>query len=231
VQDIPNVQETPNQSAGNAQLYSGGEVQATMHSVHEHYEICQAPNERATHDVAPVGVQSANSMSDVRQADSVTPSSGLHVIAQPTGDYESDVTDVYISPESKVGQARSVSGLGSMPISSRLALDDEQTMVVQQNNYVLTSKDSNESYPLVLPCIIGRSRNASDIKVSTRASVSRKHARISVSAGSIMIQDLGTTNGTYVNGVPVSNGAGMQLMDGCTVRLGDEDYIFEMRRV
>lgn len=230
VQDGPNLQEAPNQSARNAQLYSSGDARPTTHSVYERRELYQAPNELAAHDVVPARVQSTNSISNVRQVDSATPSMGLHMITQPAVDYESDVTEVYISPESKVGRARSVSGLGSMPIPSRSALDDEQTMVVQQDNYVLTSKDSNESYTLVLPCIIGRSRNASDVKVSTRASVSRRHARIFVSAGNIMIQDLGTTNGTYVNGAPVSNGAEMQLKDGCTVRLGDEDYLFELRR-
>jgi hypothetical protein len=49
--------------------------------------------------------------------------------------------------------------------------------------------------------------------------VSRRHAAIRLEGGSLAIQDLGSTNGTYVNGARIS--AVTTLKDGDEVRLGN----------
>ncbi len=51
--------------------------------------------------------------------------------------------------------------------------------------------------------IVGRARDA-DFRVDD-ANVSRRHAAIYWDDGRIMVQDLGSTNGTMVNGYPVTN--------------------------
>jgi DNA-binding winged helix-turn-helix (wHTH) protein len=48
--------------------------------------------------------------------------------------------------------------------------------------------------------------------------VSRRHARITVHEGVASIEDLGSTNGTSVNGLRISTAA--ELTDGCEVALG-----------
>jgi DNA-binding winged helix-turn-helix (wHTH) protein len=48
--------------------------------------------------------------------------------------------------------------------------------------------------------------------------VSRRHARISISGGVATIEDLGSTNGTYVRGHSLTNPA--ELVDGDEIRLG-----------
>ena len=50
--------------------------------------------------------------------------------------------------------------------------------------------------------------------------VSRQHARITQSDGQIILEDLGSTNGTYLNGQPVM--APVPLRNGDTIMLGDE---------
>jgi pSer/pThr/pTyr-binding forkhead associated (FHA) protein len=50
--------------------------------------------------------------------------------------------------------------------------------------------------------------------------VSRRHARITVDSGTATIEDLGSTNGTHVNGTRIS--APMRLVPGNEVALGDE---------
>ena len=51
--------------------------------------------------------------------------------------------------------------------------------------------------------IIGRSRDV-DLRID-HADVSRRHAVIYWSDGSIVVKDLGSTNGTMVNGYPIDS--------------------------
>lgn len=63
--------------------------------------------------------------------------------------------------------------------------------------------------------IIGRGQDA-DVRLSD-SSVSRRHARISVAGGTIVVEDLGSTNGTSINGRKVTREA---LRIGDTLTLG-----------
>ncbi len=56
------------------------------------------------------------------------------------------------------------------------------------------------------------------------AGVSRRHARITVSEAGASIEDLGSTNGTYVNGERVSGER--PLSDGDEIRLGPIEIVF-----
>lgn len=57
--------------------------------------------------------------------------------------------------------------------------------------------------------------------------VSQTHARIRRSSGAILIEDLGSTNGTFVNGEPVVGP--LALRHGDVVRFGSVDVRFEDR--
>jgi two-component system, cell cycle response regulator len=69
--------------------------------------------------------------------------------------------------------------------------------------------------------IIGRGSDT-DLQVD-RDSVSRRHARVSRSPGGFLVQDLGSTNGTYVNDQPVQEQA---LRDGDMVKIGNTIFKF-----
>jgi len=53
--------------------------------------------------------------------------------------------------------------------------------------------------------------------------VSREHAEIRCQAGSFVIIDLGSTHGTFVNGVRVQEAL---LPNGCRVQLGNSEFVF-----
>ena len=55
---------------------------------------------------------------------------------------------------------------------------------------------------------------------------SRRHARISWLAGQFMIEDLGSTNGTKLNGVPISTP--QMLYSGDKISIGQTTLVFEM---
>src|SRR5258708_12238181 len=64
--------------------------------------------------------------------------------------------------------------------------------------------------------------DAADFKISD-VSVSGSHCQIVVSDGSVSIQDLGSTNGTFINGEQFRE---TKLQNGQTIRLGGVEMIF-----
>jgi len=80
-----------------------------------------------------------------------------------------------------------------------------------------------QEYALDRPLILGRSPSA-DIMVSDPL-VSRRHARFYVQAGQVFIEDLGSANGTRVNGMRIT---GPQLLHpGDQVSVGQTTFIVQ----
>lgn len=72
-----------------------------------------------------------------------------------------------------------------------------------------------------------RDKKDCDIEVSDSMCVSRKHCKIAFN-GRWYIEDVGSKNGTFVNGSRLANGKRVPLTDGCRLSLGDDgiDLIF-----
>lgn len=68
--------------------------------------------------------------------------------------------------------------------------------------------------------VVGRQQSSSDLILSD-ASVSRSHARLKLSGGKLSVEDLGSANGTRVDGKPVSQGQTVPLSDNSAVEFGD----------
>jgi len=66
-------------------------------------------------------------------------------------------------------------------------------------------------------------RGPVDLVIDSRA-VSRRHARLNGNSESLTLTDLGSSNGTSINGVPCLEGEIMYLEDGDTVILGDARF-------
>jgi pSer/pThr/pTyr-binding forkhead associated (FHA) protein len=81
---------------------------------------------------------------------------------------------------------------------------------------------SNRSYQLVQGAnVIGRGQDAQFRLADT--GVSRRHLEISWDGQQATLSDLGSTNGTTVNGTPVQT---WQLADGDTIRVGHSALLF-----
>lgn len=70
-------------------------------------------------------------------------------------------------------------------------------------------------------------RDAECSLVIDASTVSRRHARITVASGTATIEDLGSTNGTHVNGTRIS--APTRIIPGNEVALGTEVLLVRMR--
>lgn len=83
-----------------------------------------------------------------------------------------------------------------------------------------------KSRPITKPeVVLGRSREA-DLRLAD-ANVSRKHAEIRRVGSAYWVADLGSTNGTLVNGKRVTR---QQLEDGDRITLGATEVVFELPR-
>ena len=76
--------------------------------------------------------------------------------------------------------------------------------------------------------IIGRSRTRAQLIVSS-AAVSGVHARLSAYHGECAVTDLGSTNGTFINGVRISENVRSELKDGDYLSLGAEILEFHVK--
>jgi hypothetical protein len=73
--------------------------------------------------------------------------------------------------------------------------------------------------------LLGRDSEHCDV-VLANESVSRRHARLSVGTGnSLQIEDVGSTNGTSIDGTLISPGLTQRLEPGSTLRLGDIELV------
>lgn len=86
--------------------------------------------------------------------------------------------------------------------------------------YVLrfvAGKDQGREFPLPpdLTIVIGRVNDADLLLLDEK--ISRKHAKISTHGGRVMIEDLASRNGTFVNGVKITS---MELQEGDKIVVG-----------
>lgn len=72
--------------------------------------------------------------------------------------------------------------------------------------------------------VIGRSADQCELVVP-HATVSRRHARLSLAGEALQVEDLGSTNGTAINGVALVAGAPVALHAGSKLRIGDVDLV------
>jgi FHA domain len=97
-----------------------------------------------------------------------------------------------------------------------------RTLVIQEG------AGAGSEHPVKGELILGRERGTADVLIE-EPGVSRRHARVLPGNGALIVEDLGSSNGTFVNGKrilgPVEVGAGDEVQLGDTV-IGVEDPSF-----
>jgi Protein of unknown function (DUF3662)/FHA domain len=113
-------------------------------------------------------------------------------------------------------------GYPSDPNAQGYAPPAVQTGQRQLTATLMLDDGSNRSYALTQGSnVVGRGQDAQFRLPDT--GVSRRHLEISWDGHTAMLSDLGSTNGTTVNGQPVQN---WQLGDGDVIRIGHSSLIF-----
>lgn len=106
------------------------------------------------------------------------------------------------------------------------AVDDAAATMVggpPQAAVLVRSDDPGQTFPLGNRVVVGR-LDTCDIPIHDK-SVSREHARLSQLPGGYVVEDLGSTNGTLVNGEPITEA--VILRPGDSVTFGSIDFQFQ----
>ncbi len=103
--------------------------------------------------------------------------------------------------------------------SSTTVLSDEL-----EKTLVLIRHDGEEVRVSVFPSTLGKG-TAADVQISGNNSISRVHARVIAANGCFAIEDLGSTNKTFINDNPLEEGELVALRCGDELRLGSENLI------
>lgn len=108
---------------------------------------------------------------------------------------------------------------GTTPLEAPAPVRPTLTLVrVSGERFVITD----------FPATVGKG-SAANVRIDGNSAISRAHVRIALSGASFIMEDLGATNGTYLNGNPLSEGELAVLGDGDELRLGDESFTIEVK--
>lgn len=72
--------------------------------------------------------------------------------------------------------------------------------------------------------ILGRSAKKADFVIHSNSNVSRQHARVFKSGSCYFVHNYEPPNGTYVDGLKVQPNSDMELEEGSTLLLADEEF-------
>lgn len=91
-----------------------------------------------------------------------------------------------------------------------------------KQTFILRSKSTGEIYPLEGEVLIGREAECAIPLPSEH--ISRYHAKITVGPTGVFIEDLQSTNGTYVNGAKIRSQVQIKLGD----EIAFDDFVFRL---
>jgi len=92
---------------------------------------------------------------------------------------------------------------------------------------ILKSKDIEMAQTIIpsdFPCVIGKSRKSADCIIDD-STISRVHLRINEESDGYYIEDLNSTNGTFLNGEKVKPHMPLKITVGDSIRLSKIEYI------
>lgn len=132
---------------------------------------------------------------------------------QPPLEYESESATEWHSSADWPAQTSDFDTTALADVGPRLSLERKSTGRL----YEMTS----------FPATIGKG-SAANVRIEDNNSISRVHARISYTGSAFVVEDLGATNRTYLNGECVSEGEIAVLHDGDELKLAEEPFIVKM---
>lgn len=107
----------------------------------------------------------------------------------------------------------------------------DQTILIQEGQGdILVRTRTGEEYGLSrASCILGSGVQA-DITIQDNKTISRQHARLFLNGGFYFIEDMGSTNGTTVNGELLREREPYKLENMSRIMLSDEEFIYETEK-
>ena len=113
-------------------------------------------------------------------------------------------------------------------VESAIKVDDARCNRSSSTTCALYRKSIREQLVChAYPCVFGSGQKA-DVVISGSPAISRCHAQIDFEGGVFAICDLGSTNGTHLNGQKLNAGEPVTINHGDKVLLANEAFVFEV---
>lgn len=97
--------------------------------------------------------------------------------------------------------------------------------IIRSNAFILRKRTGEEVLINKNTFVIGTDAENVDYHITYNTNISKKHVIIQNINGNFFIEDMGTTNGTFVNGFEVKNQR-IMLQNGAIIVLADEEFEF-----
>ena len=137
-----------------------------------------------------------------------------------------DLAAQHISIDDRENQIQEAGGLDQTEVaSSNDSSAAEASVMAVSNPFVSVRYQLNgitKTVSLTLPCVLGR--NCECALHLTDEKVSQQHAKVFLENNAVMIEDLNSLNGTYVNGEKINDS--VELLSGDEVLVGMTNLLF-----
>ncbi len=115
--------------------------------------------------------------------------------------------------------------------SNRTSKNDSGTTRLKERGPMITlvRKSNGRSYEVTaFPATIGKG-SAATVRIENNNAISRTHVRIGYTGTSFVVEELGATNKTYLNGDFLAEGEIVILRDGDELKLAEEAFTVQIR--
>jgi hypothetical protein len=131
-----------------------------------------------------------------------------------------------VRPTPRPGAASAEAGREAVPGDDVHVETAEGNEAARPESALLEATDGSARFVLENPSELGRGWSVDLTPFPGCLAISRKHARITRNAGRWYIEDLKSTNGTFVNGMKVFAGALVEISQGDILALGNVTFRF-----
>ena len=91
--------------------------------------------------------------------------------------------------------------------------------------YLIRKITNERAYITKTPFVVGKAPEC-DYCISNNPAISRKHLEISNQNGTYLVRDVGSLNGTYINGTKLAAEVPYELQSGSVFMIANEEFIF-----
>lgn len=118
-------------------------------------------------------------------------------------------------------------GAGTAPIVKKESIVQQMPTSSNFSAIKMVAMNAPNYFELVIDkddAVIGKKQELVDLVIPFNKMISRKHCRVTNMNGIYYINDEGSANGTFVNGIRLNPGQKIQMNRGDVIRLADSDF-------
>lgn len=104
----------------------------------------------------------------------------------------------------------------------------ERDFFTEHNPYLIRISNDEKVFIKMSEVRIGKSTKENDYIITGNKMVSRKHAEIFVEDESVYVKDIGSLNGTFVNGRRLAENEECKLKNNDKLKFADEEFLFSV---